>query len=50
MDWVARHLATIEGTGAGHLPTKIARRAGHLNNFLKCPGYAGGLPGGDARG
>ena len=26
----------------GHLPTKIARIAGHLNNFFKCPGFAGG--------
>ena len=33
--------------GAGHLPTKIARRAGHLTNFFKCPR---GLPGGDAYG
>ena len=40
MDWRAGHLTTTEGTGSGHLPTKIARRAGHLNNFFKCPGYA----------
>ena len=29
--------------GQGHLPTKIARRAWHLNNFFKCPGYARGF-------
>ena len=44
MDCGAGHLTIIEGTGgAGHLPTKIARRAGHLTNFFKCPR---GLPGG----
>ena len=51
MDWRAGHLTTTEGTGAGDLPTKIARRAGHLNNFFKCLGYARGFGrGGDARG
>ena len=34
----AGHLTIIEGTGAGHLPTKIARRTGHLTIFFKCPG------------
>ena len=29
--------------GARHLSTKIARRAEHLNNFFKCPGYARGF-------
>ena len=45
MDWGAGHLTIIVGTGgAGHLPTKIARRAGHLNNFFKCPGvFPGGM-------
>ena len=28
---------------AGHLPTKIARRAGHLSDFFKCLGYARGF-------
>ena len=28
------------GVGAGHLPTKIARWAGHLTNFFKFPGFA----------
>ena len=50
MDRKAGHLNTTEGTGGGHLPTKTARRAGHLNNFFKCAGYARGLPGEDARG
>ena len=30
MDWRAGHSTTTEETGAGHLPTKIARKAGHL--------------------
>ena len=29
-------------TGAGHLPTKVAHRAGYLNNFFKCPGGCSG--------
>ena len=36
--------------GAGHLPTKVARRAGYLNNFLNSRSMPGDLPGGDARG
>ena len=28
------------------MPRKIARRAGYLNNFFKCPGYARGFTGG----
>ena len=29
--------------GAGHFPTKTARRARHFNNFFKCLGvYRGG--------
>ena len=43
MDWGAGHLTTTEGTGVEHLPTKIVRKAGHLNNFFKCPGYARGF-------
>ena len=50
MDWRTGHLTTTEGTGSGFLPTKIARRAGHLNNFFKCPGYARGFARGFARG
>ena len=35
------HLTIIVGTGAGHLPTKIAPRAEHLTNFfVKSPGFA----------
>ena len=30
----------------GDLPTKIARRAGHLTNFFKCLGFARGFVGG----
>ena len=45
VDWRAGHLTTTEGTVAGQLLTKIARRAGHLI-FFKCPGYARGLLGG----
>ena len=37
MDWRAGHLTTTEGTGTGHLPTKIARRAEHLI-FFQMPG------------
>ena len=48
MDRRAGRLTTTEGTGAGHLPTKIARRARYLKYFFKCPGYARG--GGDADG
>ena len=48
VDWRAGHLTTTEGTGAGHLPTKIARRARHLN-FFKCPRYARGFARGGAR-
>ena len=51
MDLGAGHLTIIIGTGVGHLPTKSARRAGHLTNFFNCPGYTvseGG--GGGARG
>ena len=44
MDWGAGHLTVIVGTGGvGHLPIKIARRAGHLANFFKCPGFARGM-------
>ena len=46
MDWRDGHLTTTEGMGAGHLPTKIARRAGHLNNFFKCPRGGGMLAAG----
>ena len=42
MNWRARHLTTTEGTEAGHLPTKIVRRAGHLSDVFKRPGYARG--------
>ena len=35
--------------GAGHLPTKIARRAGHLTTFFKYPGLARWIARGDAR-
>ena len=38
MDWRAGYLTTTEGTGGGAFAKKIARRAGHLNNFFKCPG------------
>ena len=38
-DWGTRHLTIIVGTGAGHLPTKIAQWAGHLTNFFKCTGF-----------
>ena len=31
---------------AKHLPTKNARRSGHLKNFFKCPGMPGCLSGG----
>ena len=41
MDFGAGRLIIIVGTGAGHLPTKIARRAEHLNIFSN----ARGLPG-----
>ena len=44
MDWGTRHLTVIVGTGAGHLPTKVALRAGRSTNFLPMPGA--GLPGG----
>ena len=45
IDWRDGHLTTTEGTGAGHLPTKIARRAGHLNNFFQMSGvYPGVCP------
>ena len=43
MDWRARHLTTTKGTRAGHLPTKIARRAGRLAIFFKCPVYGLGF-------
>ena len=43
MNWRAGHLTTTEGMGGGHLPKKIARRAGHLSDFFKCPGYARGF-------
>ena len=33
MDCRAGHLTIIVGTGAGHLPTKIARRPGICPNF-----------------
>ena len=46
MDWRAGHLTTTEGTGGGHLPTKIAGRAGHLRKFSNARGMPGGLPGG----
>ena len=42
IDLRAGHLTTTEGNGGtGHLPPKIARRAGHLNifsNFRVMPG------------
>ena len=43
MDWRAGHLAIIVGTGAGHLPTKTARRAGHLNIFSNARCMPGGM-------
>ena len=46
MDWRAGHLTTTEGTGVGHLPTKIARMAGHLNFFSNARGNPGVCPGG----
>ena len=42
MDWGTRHLTVIIGTGAGHLSTKVARRAGHLTNFFPMPGVCPG--------
>ena len=47
MDWRAGHLTITKGTGAGHLPTKLARRAGHLKFFIKCPGHARGFARGE---
>ena len=44
MDWGSGTLIIIVGTGMSHLPTKISRRAGHLTNFFKGPGF--NLPGG----
>ena len=45
MDWGAGHLTIIVGKG-GYLPTKTARRAGHLNIFFQmprvCPGVCQG--------
>ena len=41
-DWGAGHLIITIGTGTGHLPTKIARRAGNLTNFFKGLGFARG--------
>ena len=46
----AGHLTVIVGTGAGYLPTKIARMAGHLTKFFECPGFAREFARGDARG
>ena len=46
MNWRAGHLTTTEGTGGGHLPTKIARRDEHLNNFSDSRDMPGCLPGG----
>ena len=31
------------GNGAGHLATKVARRAGCLTKFFQCPGFAWGM-------
>ena len=31
----------LRNGGKGHLPTKIARRAGYLTNFFNCPGGGG---------
>ena len=28
---------------AGHLTTKTTRRAGHLTDFFRCPGFAKGF-------
>ena len=47
MDWGSEHLTTILGIGVGHLPTKIAGRARHLNSFFKCLGYAQGFAPGE---
>ena len=44
MEWGVENLTILVGMGAGHLSTIIARRAGHLTSFFKCPGFA--WPGG----
>ena len=45
MDFGAGRLIIIVGTGAGHLPTKIARRAERLNIFSNARGLPGPFPG-----
>ena len=42
MDWRAGIGPPQKERGARYLPTKIARRAGHLKFFFKCPGVCPG--------